>query len=183
MNYKNFPKLTKKLNSLKLVGLLSLGAMMLLAAGCNNSPPGSINRSRAESEVIQNSAQSNGRYTTPLTVGNTKISVAIMRTPAEQQRGLSGSDKLSDEQGMLFAFDLKFTPGFWMKEMKFDLDLIWIAESRIVGITENVQAPPAGTVEKDLQEYFPPQNIDSVLEVNAGWSKLHNVKVGDEIKI
>src|SRR6266404_1229193 len=82
-------------------------------------------------------------YTQKLQVGKSIIYVEIANTDQSREQGLSGRDKLTDSQGMLF--DFKNTgvtaPGFWMKDMKFNLDLIWIRENQIVGITPNVPHP------------------------------------------
>jgi uncharacterized membrane protein (UPF0127 family) len=146
-----------------------LVALGLLAAGCQaaNQSPG---------------------YTTPLKVGGTKIFVKVAKSDEEKRQGLSGQEKLRDEQGMLFDFtqEAEARPGFWMKEMKFDLDLIWIKKNpstgsgRIIGITANVPSPK--NADDKLPLYSPPSPIDMVLEVTAGWSERHKVKVGDEVE-
>jgi uncharacterized membrane protein (UPF0127 family) len=52
--------------------------------------------------------------------------------------------------------------------MQFDLDLVWIRDERIVGITPNVPAPAASVPESQLPSYPSPGRIDAVLEVPAG---------------
>ncbi len=154
----------------------------LIAAGCkaDTSTP---KLRQSNTAVAPNTATQNNIYTTPLTVSNQKIFIAIMRTNAQLERGLSGQNKLRDDQGMLFAFAKTSSPGFWMKEMKFNLDMIWVRNNKIISITENAPAPPPNTPDKDLPVYYPASDIDQILEVNAGWSKAHNIKVGDEVKL
>lgn len=120
-------------------------------------------------------------YDTPLLVGKKKIFVFIAKTPEEKRQGLSGREKLKDGQGMLFDFtgDDEARPVFWMKDMKFDLNLIWIREGKIIGITPNVPHPNSPS--DKLPVYSPPSEIDMVLEVNAGWSEKYNVKIGDHV--
>lgn len=72
-------------------------------------------------------------------------------------------------------------PAFWMKDMKFDLDLIWIREGKIIGITPNVPHPNSPS--DKLPTYSPPSEINMVLEVNAGWSEKYRVEVGDEVRL
>jgi uncharacterized membrane protein (UPF0127 family) len=124
-------------------------------------------------------------YTTPLYVGNKKISVQIVKTDQELASGLSGREKLLDSEGMLFDFGKSLKPVFWMKDMNFDLDLIWIKNKKIVGITADVPAPvkDGGLKIQDsaLPLYPSPSEVDMVLEVRAGWSKKNNIKIGDEI--
>lgn len=123
-------------------------------------------------------------YHTPLSVGKQLLMVNLRQTPSEQAKGLSGSLPISDQQGMLFDFTQN--PGlktFWMKEMLFGLDLIWIKENKIVGITPQIPPPKKNTPESELILYPSPEVVDMVLEVNAGWSEENNIKLGEKIKI
>ena len=74
-------------------------------------------------------------------------------------------------------------PPFWMKDMKFAIDIIWINDSEIVQIDKNVQPPAPNTVDEDLLLYIPSQPIDYVLEVNANFTEENNIKVGDSIDL
>jgi uncharacterized membrane protein (UPF0127 family) len=67
-----------------------------------------------------------------------------------------------------------------MKGMKFDLDLIWIKNNRVIGITSNVPHPKNENDELPL--YPPPSEIDMVLEVASGFSEKNNIAVGDTIR-
>lgn len=125
-------------------------------------------------------------YNIPLMIANKKNFVEIAKTEKQLTRGLSGRDKLKADEGMLFVFTSPGHYGFWMKEMKFDLDLIWIKDKKIIGITAKVSAPvkDKGLRIKDneLPVYYPPSGVDLVLEVNAGWSERNGVKIGDEVR-
>lgn len=118
-------------------------------------------------------------YQTRLLVGNTEILVRTVKSATEMAKGLSGSGRLEDNQGMLFQFGEKTTPAFWMKDMKFDLDLIWIANGKIISITQNVPAPRQPS--SPLPAYYPPSMVDEVLEVSAGWSEKNKIKSGDNV--
>lgn len=166
-----------------------LPVILLLATACSKNLP-----SAAPSQNSYN-------YSTPITVGSKKILVEVAGTPAALALGLSERPPLTDEQGMLFVFlanGLKRS-GFWMKNMKFDLDFIWIYHSRIVGITKNIPAPVndkgSASARSDLSPsrdglkindsnlplYYPPSDVSEVLEVNSGWSDKYKINVGDEI--
>ncbi len=98
------------------------------------------------------------------------------------EKGLSGRNSLKDTQGMLFDFTKleNKQPAFWMKDMKFSLDILWIQNNAVVGITKNIPAPKNS---KDvLPSYYAPGDIDYVIEVNAGWSDAHNIKTGDSVR-
>ncbi len=114
-----------------------------------------------------------------LQVGETKVFVEVRDTDKERQQGLSGKESLGENEGMYFLFDRKDRYGFWMKEMKFDLDFVWIDEDRVVEITELVMAPKEGKIPETVK---PSREIDKVLEVNSGWVKENGVEVGDEVR-
>jgi uncharacterized membrane protein (UPF0127 family) len=124
-------------------------------------------------------------YNKSLLVGTKKIYIEVVTTPADMALGLSGRQKLTDEQGMLFDFKTPQPVNFWMKDMLFDLDLIWIKNKKIVGIQSNAPAPrnDESLTDDMLPRYAPPSEVDMVLEVNSGWSERYKITAGNEIKI
>ncbi len=111
-----------------------------------------------------------------------KLKLEVVSTPSDIARGLSGRDRIGAD-GMLFVFPSSTRPRFWMKEMKFDLDLIWIREKKIVEITPRVPAPDPQTPLNQLPTYVPSQPVDMVLEVEALKAREWGWSVGDEILI
>ncbi len=103
--------------------------------------------------------------------------VEIAATSIEQAQGLSGRVSLAPDAGMLFVFSHMTTPAFWMHEMEFPLDMVWISGGKIVGISKNL--PPATFGETTI--YNPPQPVDRVLEINAGLSDRYGFRVGDAV--
>jgi uncharacterized membrane protein (UPF0127 family) len=116
------------------------------------------------------------------TIGKTEVFVDTARTSSEKEKGLSGKKSLQENEGMLFIWDESTTPGFWMKDMNFAIDIIWIREERIVGIEENVQPEP-GKKDNELTRYYPSEPITHVLEVKAGFSKVYNIMTGDRVNL
>lgn len=114
-------------------------------------------------------------------VGEKMVQVEIMRTEAEREKGLSGRRSLCQDCGLVFLFDSPNYYTFWMKEMYFDIDIIWIAGDKVVDITDNAKAPPPGEFESPKQTYTSQVPADKVLEVNAGWAKKKGIRVGDEV--
>lgn len=113
-----------------------------------------------------------------VTINGHTLEVELARTAGEQQRGLSNHGPLMKNQGMLFVFSDKQTRQFWMKEMLFPLDIIWIDDDRIVKIDKNL--PPEGRNPKNL--YSSGQPVNFVLEVNAGWADSHAILVGAQVE-
>lgn len=119
--------------------------------------------------------------TARLLVGSQELTVELARTPSEQARGLSDRDTLGPDRGMLFVFPTRGEHIFWMKDTRIPLDFLWIREGKIVGITANVQPEP-GVPDALLRRYVSPEPVDQVLEVNAGWSATHDIRVGDPVR-
>jgi len=121
------------------------------------------------------------RQPEPPTVGlaGRVLRVEIADTPILQAQGLSNHEPLTDDQGMLFVFGQKSVRTFWMKEMLFPLDIIWIDGNTVVKIDKNL--PPEGSSPSKLYASGVP--VDFVLEVNGGWSDSAGLKAGDKLKI
>lgn len=125
-----------------------------------------------------------GVQTQTIKVGGGDVNVEVAKTGQERELGLDGRDSLEDNHGMLFVFDSQnVTPSFWMKDMKFPLDIIWINDGKVVKVDKNVQPPKVGVQDSDLAIYSPGQPIDYVLEVNGGYSDKNNLKVGDSVNL
>ncbi|MDJ0272657.1 MAG: DUF192 domain-containing protein [Candidatus Caldarchaeum sp.] len=109
------------------------------------------------------------------------FSVEIADDDAERGRGLSGREKLPENRGMLFVFEKPGRYSFWMYEMRFALDIIWIdADGLVVHIEENLQPCTPNQV---CQSYTPSSDAKYVLEINAGLVKKHGIVVGDFVEV
>ncbi len=106
----------------------------------------------------------------------------VVKTPASIQQGLSGRDSITTD-GMLFVMPTIDYHGFWMKDMKFDLDMVWIKDCQVVGVTAGVPAPAPGTPLESLPTYQPPGPIDMVLEIPAQKSQAKNWAVGTVVAV
>ncbi|MDO8515806.1 MAG: DUF192 domain-containing protein [bacterium] len=112
------------------------------------------------------------------TVGDHVFQVDIADTGEKRMQGLSGRDPLDPDEGMLFIFDSPGMLGFWMKDMKFDIDIIWIRDGKVIGFSQNAKAEPEKSL-LQLPLYYPPERAKEVLEVNAGTVARLGIKVGD----
>jgi uncharacterized membrane protein (UPF0127 family) len=81
---------------------------------------------------------------------------------------------------MLFLFERPQVQSFWMKDMLFPIDIVWIRDGRIVGITPNLPVPKNP---RDLPQYASPVPCDVVLEVRAGAAKRWGLLLGESVKI
>ena len=88
--------------------------------------------------------------------------VRIADSLAERAQGLSGTAALAPDEGMLFVFERAGMYGFWMKDMYYPIDIIWLNdELRPVGITKNISPDTFPTV------FYPPVPVRYVLEVST----------------
>lgn len=160
----------------KIIIMLSVLAIIVLFVGALISgklkikPTGQLN--------------SSSNNTVPIIVGKALINVEIADTNEKRMQGLSTKSSLADKEGMLFIFEDKdISPFFWMKDMSFPIDIIWINDAKIVQVDKNIPAPGVQTPDSELTLYKPAQPIDYVLEVSAGFSEENDIKVGDMVNL
>ncbi|MDO8675821.1 MAG: DUF192 domain-containing protein [Candidatus Omnitrophota bacterium] len=111
---------------------------------------------------------------------NVCVNVEVVSGKEDTQRGLQGRKGLGHNRGMLFVFERDDRHRFWMKDMKFPLDILWLDSSGgIVAVGENLPPCPADP----CPVYGPPANARYVLEVSAGFSRAHDLKPGVRVSI
>ncbi len=157
---------------------ISILTICLLGSGCAVSP-------HTDTPQATTSTTNSISATKKITAADTVITVEVADTPESQAQGLSDRTNLTENTGMLFDFRYSTNkkPSFWMKQMKFDLDLVWIKDNYIVQIDKNVPAPDPATPLNQLPQYSPEMDIDYVLELPAGWGEAHRLKAGDSITL
>lgn len=114
-----------------------------------------------------------------VTIGGQAIRVEVVKTDEQMALGLGERDMLQGGRGMLFEYDNYVIPRYWMKGMRFPLDIIWIKDDVVAGFEINV---PVAT-STPLPMYQPKDFINKVLEVNAGFVEKNGLKIGDGVKI
>jgi uncharacterized membrane protein (UPF0127 family) len=109
-----------------------------------------------------------------------RVRAEVAATEAEREHGLMLRQSLGDLDGMIFVFDAPGLHAFWMKDTLIPLDMLWLdGGGKVVSIAESV--PPCKTPECPT---YPPRAAASyVLEVNAGFAKKHQVRVGDTVSV
>lgn len=109
----------------------------------------------------------------PVQIGAQVFNAEIADEPHERATGLMFRTQMNEDSGMLFLFDEEATHGFYMKNTRIPLDIIWIdAEKRVVHIA---QMQPCTT--EPCPVVRPTVSSKYVLEVNAG---AFSGKIGDE---
>jgi len=109
-------------------------------------------------------------------LGGKTFIMDIADTPALQEQGLSGRTQLADNAGMIFIFSTPDEYGFWMKDMNFPLDIIWLSPDKHVVFMEKSLTPQTyPTI------YYPTSPASYVLEISAGEADALNLKIGDTV--
>ncbi|HVM73583.1 MAG TPA: DUF192 domain-containing protein [Candidatus Paceibacterota bacterium] len=115
-----------------------------------------------------------GYRSSTIQIDGQSIHVALADTPALQELGLGNRDSLPGGEGMLFVFNADKPYAFWMKDMRFSIDILWLSQNgTIVFIAPNVS--PATYPE----DFVPTSPARYVLELPAGYAQAHGFKVGD----
>lgn len=103
----------------------------------------------------------------------------LAQTSQEQSIGLAKFNKIEQNQAMLFLFDKSDNYSFWMKDMKFPIDIIFIQDNKVVDVFNKVPVSP----NENLPIYTTKTKANKVLEINAGLAKNYGIKIGSEVKI
>lgn len=123
-----------------------------------------------------------GAYTSGFEAGSLRIkdvtyNVFIAHTDATRSQGLSGIASMDTNEGVLFIFDAPTDAKFWMKDMMFALDFVYIRDGKIVDLRENVSPD---TYPELITARSP---FTHVLELNAGQIRQWKFAVGDRVKL
>lgn len=109
--------------------------------------------------------------------GEAVLRTEVVDDDASRQRGLSGRESMADDTSMLFVFEQPGIECFWMKDMHFAIDMIWLDEvQRVTHIAHNV-AP-----ETYPQNFCPQKDSKYVLEVVAGTARKIGLHEGAKLE-
>lgn len=105
---------------------------------------------------------------THVQVGGQRFRVEVAATDADREQGLSGRTALPADAGMWFELPALGPHGFWMKDMAFPIDLVWISPDLLV--LEALRLTPciSNAWPGFCPTHVPPAPVAYVLEVNAG---------------
>ncbi len=111
----------------------------------------------------------------------TSISLELATTPEQIATGLAGRGSLCESCGMLFIFPEPAQRTFWMRGMRFPLDIIFLdSDYTVLNMAENLQPCESGN---SCAVYASNGSSPYVLEVNAGFARKHNIAGGSSMAI
>lgn len=112
-----------------------------------------------------------------------KVYAEVADTLPARERGLSGRNGLGADEGLLFVFDKPGRYGFWMKDMLFPIDIIWISENGIVVHIEQNISPETYFKNKPPQTFINQVDAKYVLELAAHQAEKYGVYLGVKVKM
>jgi uncharacterized membrane protein (UPF0127 family) len=115
-----------------------------------------------------------GNNISKVNIGRHIFYAEVVESDEKKQKGLGGRNDLCEACGMLFKFKETGVYSFWMRGMKFPLDIIWISDNKIIHLEKNIQPDFIGTL-------TPREMANNVLELNSGIIESFGLKVGDTV--
>ena len=113
-----------------------------------------------------------------VSINSSVFDALVSDTPALQEQGLSGFKNLEKNELMLFVFEKPERTSFWMKDMLFPIDIVWLdSNKKVIFIEQNVSP---NTYPKVFGPVVPAQYV---MEFNAGTTARLGTKKGDMVLI
>ena len=109
------------------------------------------------------------------------VNVRVSDTQSKRYTGLSGTDSLGANEGMLFVHDQESEYAYVMRDMAFPIDIVFVDSERTVTAIHHAELPPEGTSNDELQRYRGRGKY--VLEVPYEYTTEHGLEVGDRVRI
>lgn len=110
------------------------------------------------------------------------LHLVVADTIAHQVRGLGNRDSIEPHDGMIFPYGRAKRHAMVMRDMRFPIDIIWIANGKVVDIAPNVPLEP-GRKESELTIYLPRDLATGVVELPAGWVEEKGLNIGDSFEV
>lgn len=136
------------------------------------------NEEYAKEEVSETEKITAGAFLYSLKINGAILNIEIADTLKKKEQEFSGRESLPENRGMLFPFEKEDYYSFWMKDMNFPIDIIWIGKDlKIVDIAENVSPK---TYPKNFK---PSRPAKYAIETSAYWTRNNNIKIGDYVPL
>lgn len=118
-----------------------------------------------------------------LDVCGTKVDLEVAMTDASRARGLMfRKEPLHGNEGMIFLFSDEQPRSFWMANVSFPLDILFLnSKGNVVSMT--TMHPQPGVPEGLLTRY--PSHIPAryAIELREGWIQAHGLKLGCDVSL
>jgi uncharacterized membrane protein (UPF0127 family) len=145
-----------------IISLISFSQSYVFGSQSNN------NTSSIDSDFFPNYKK------TTISIDGINVTMAIASTDEQRIRGLSGLENMSENEGMLFLFDMPSKQGFWMNKMNIPIDIIWLdSNNKVVHIEKQLEPCKLFL---SCPVYNPQADSLYVIELRAGFADDHSIK-------
>lgn len=152
-------------------GMMVIAMAMVMAMGCEKAQ---VTEEMTEGvEMPEGAMPEKGVSAATVVIGDKSWTVEVASTPEERTSGLGGRESLPANFGMWFVFPDDSQDPFWMKDTKFNLDMIFVGNDMKV---KDIKPNNAALTETLIQPVSP---YRYVLEINAG--EVAGVNIGDTV--
>jgi len=119
--------------------------------------------------------------TKQIVIGTKEYKINLTQTEEDRKKGLAIFDSLPANEGMLFSFDQEDYYVFWMKDMKFNIDIIFLdQDKKVLEVFESVKAEP-GVQDMDLKTYSSKLKSQFIIELKEGETRKNGIKPGNAV--
>ena len=146
-------------------------------ANISGSSNSNIETSNVDLRLAATTSQEFGSSTIYIKAPNGTIDAIVATSSQDQEKGLGRRISMPPTQGMIFVFATEGSYGFWMKDMHFPLDMVWIDQNQmVVGVTAAISPSTYPNI------ILPPSPILYVLELNSGYANRFGITSGTKLE-
>lgn len=110
-------------------------------------------------------------------INGNKISLEVADNDYLREKGLMYRNSIGENQGMIFIFDRQDYVNFWMKNVKFPLDILFISGDKIAKIYNM-----ADVCRKDPCPFYPSKSkVSYTIELKGGFCRKNKIKTGQKV--
>ncbi len=106
------------------------------------------------------------------------VTAALADTGSTRYLGLSDTDCLPSDRGMLFVYQEPQPLAFVMRDMAFGIDIVHIDENGVITSVQHADPPQKGESGEEEKHQYPGTG-QFVLEVNYDWTTERGIEAGD----
>ncbi|MBP1986110.1 DUF192 domain-containing protein [Halolamina salifodinae] len=106
------------------------------------------------------------------------VQANVSDTWDERYTGLSNTESLDEDGGMLFVHPREGEHGYVMRDMDFPIDMVFVAENGTITTIHHAEVPPEGEESPTYEGYG-----KYVVELPYEYTVEHGIEVGDQVQI